>query len=260
MLSNIVFIIILILLIIILGLLYFFSTDIRKNKNKINILESDLNAMRERMISMSEKLNNIENSSSRKNNGMSGNFADILNQLGNMNNNMFENVDMMNEVDMDDEESTEEDEEESTEEEEEEESTEEEEEDEEEEDEESTEENELESDEYDKESNQNDDIDENIKESEEVDNVSNDTSDDNGINNALNELITEQIVSSINEDKPLIIEDIVNNDVEEEPLGKPSKKELSKFDIGTIKLGSDNKTKYIVQLNKGGRKYWKKMT
>jgi predicted PurR-regulated permease PerM len=61
MLSNIVFIIILILLIIILVLLYFFSNDIRKNKNKINIIESDLNAMRERILSINQKINSLEN-------------------------------------------------------------------------------------------------------------------------------------------------------------------------------------------------------
>ena len=59
MLSNIVYIIILILLIIILVILYFFSNDIRKNKNKINICESDVNALRERMLAMKPKNKHI---------------------------------------------------------------------------------------------------------------------------------------------------------------------------------------------------------
>jgi regulatory protein YycI of two-component signal transduction system YycFG len=100
MLSNIVFIIILILLIIILILLYFFSNDIRKNKNKINICESDINSMRERISTLQQKVlsveNNLNNDFSKKpkmnmdpsfmKNSDGADFAGILETLGGMNN------------------------------------------------------------------------------------------------------------------------------------------------------------------------------
>ncbi len=91
MLSNIVFIIIFVLLIIILVLLYFFSNDIRKNKNKLNIIESDLNAIRERLSNMNQKMTSLENSvnmegKSKKRGG--DNFPDILEKLSSMNNNV----------------------------------------------------------------------------------------------------------------------------------------------------------------------------
>jgi hypothetical protein len=246
MLSNIVFIIILILLIIILGLLYFFSTDIRKNKNKINILESDLNALRERVSSLTDKIYTFENNSfteSRKK-GIPGNFADILNHLGSMNNEIFENESNKEESDEEEDSEYEEDVEEDDEEEVEE-------------DEEDDEDDEEVDEELDEEVDEADEVEEaeepeeveEVEEAQEVNEVEqvNDKSEEDGINKLLNELVN-------NENKQPIIEDI-----EDEPLGKPSKKELSKLDIGTIKLGSDNKTKYVIQLNKAGRKYWKKL-
>jgi hypothetical protein len=245
MLSNIVFIIILILLIIILGLLYFFSTDIRKNKNKINILESDLNAIRERVISLTEKLNNVENNSytELRKKGIPGNFADILNQLGNMNNEIFEQEEESEEEESDEEEEESEEEEEESDEEE-------------------------ETDEEEEESNEEESTEEEVSEKEVTeqeniinnDNKSVDNSVEYGINNILNELVKDELSVHLNESdvtENVVVDNI--NDIDDEPLGKPSKKELSKLDIGTVKLGSDNRTKYVVQLNKGGRKFWKKM-
>ena len=101
MLSNIVFIIILILLIIILIVLYFLSNDIRKNKNKINILESDMNAMRERLLSFNQKLIALENdlnNTSKKQQVPSQNFSDIFDKLGSINNGFFQGG-MMNDED-----------------------------------------------------------------------------------------------------------------------------------------------------------------
>ena len=104
MLSNIVFIIILVLLVIILILLYFFSNDIRKNKNKINICESDINSLRERITTLNQKINVIENDLTNNFSKKSGsksnmqnpveminqqNFAEILEKLGSMNNEYF---------------------------------------------------------------------------------------------------------------------------------------------------------------------------
>ena len=53
-------------------------------------------------------------------------------------------------------------------------------------------------------------------------------------------------------------------DLDSEKEDKPSEKKLPnkpivKLEIGTIELGTDNKTKYSVQLNKVGRKYWKRV-
>jgi predicted Holliday junction resolvase-like endonuclease len=105
MLSNIVFIIILILLVIILILLYFFSNDIRKNKNKINICESDINSMRERLLSMNQKITSLENdinneSLPKKSSKNNANFTDILEKLGSMNNNFFPMDGMMGQDDI----------------------------------------------------------------------------------------------------------------------------------------------------------------
>jgi hypothetical protein len=33
---------------------------------------------------------------------------------------------------------------------------------------------------------------------------------------------------------------------------------IKKLDLGTVVLGADGKNKYIVSLNKLGKKYWKK--
>ena len=119
MLSNIVFIIILILLVIILVLLYFFSNDIRKNKNKLNICESDLNSLRERMSTMNQKIQMLESnppSSMKTNKAMNfdaqqmpqgQNFVDILEKLGSMGN---QNDFFMNEDDEDVSEASDEDE------------------------------------------------------------------------------------------------------------------------------------------------------
>jgi len=59
-LDNIMFIIIFLLLIVILGFLYYMSNNIKKNQNKINILESDVNALRERLGVHNEKMNSID--------------------------------------------------------------------------------------------------------------------------------------------------------------------------------------------------------
>ena len=105
MLSNIVFIIILILLIIILVLLYFFSNDIRKNKNKLNIIESDINALRERLQNINQKVTSIEgdlnNESKKKFNG-SQNYGDIFEKLGSINNDFFPLTHKLSEQDYED--------------------------------------------------------------------------------------------------------------------------------------------------------------
>ena len=83
-LSNLVFIVMLILLIIILIILYFFSSDIRKNKNNLNIAESNILSLREKISSMNDKFELLEKKI--KNNQMNpDNFSEMLNQLNSIN-------------------------------------------------------------------------------------------------------------------------------------------------------------------------------
>ena len=240
MLSNIVLIITLILLIIILVLLYFFSNDIRKNKNKINILESDINAIRERVSSNNQKiisLENIVNSDFKKKNNQSfdnlgnpQNFADILEKLGSMNSDFFPN-EMMNQDDNgifinddDEEESSEDDEEESNLE-----------------DSNNLEKNEIESIENKSISSKDASIQVKIEEIKEP------------VQEIVEPIIEKKIKNKENVEKEL--EEVKENN----SSNKLPKKSISKLDIGTVELGIDNKTKYIVQLNKANRKYWKKL-
>ena len=277
MLSNIVLIITLILLIIILVLLYFFSNDIRKNKNKINILESDINAIRERLLSNNQKiisLENIVNSDFKKKNNQSfdnlgnpQNFADILEKLGSMNSDFFPD-EMMNQDDngifINDEDDDEDDDDEEDDDEEDDDEDEEDEDDEEEDDEEEDEES------YSEEESSEDDEDSNNLEKNENESIENKSisSKDASIQVKIEEVkeplqeIVEEIVEPIKE-KKIKNKENVEKELEEvkdnNSSNKLPKKSISKLDIGTVELGVDNKTKYIVQLNKANRKYWKKL-
>jgi hypothetical protein len=308
MLSNIVLIIILILLVIILVLLYFFSNDIRKNKNKINILESDINAIRERLTVSSQKITTLENNiisnkpvkMHENNGGGNQNFVDILEKLGTMNNDFYvdgasdeedkEESDEEDKEESDEEESDEEDNEESDEEDNEEDNEESDEEENEESDEEDNEEENEESNEEENEESDEEDNEEYDKEDNEVSDDEENNSNDNGVaQNKLNEIDSDSddvsevktetfrsfipynssnitpMESSENvhfdeikkEQVPLIIEE--EEKVEAIQEKKIPKKSLSKLEIGTVEFGTDKKTKYIIQLNKAGRKYWKKV-
>ena len=246
MLSNIIFIITLILLIIILIALYFISNDNRKNKNKLNICESDMNSMRERLSNLTQRVVNLEHSCSnepKKSSRGSQNFSDILEQLGSFGGNGMpydEQDEVEDEYGVNDEEDEEEDDEEDDEEEDDEE------EDEEEDDEEEDEEEDDEEDEEEDEEEDDEEEDEEVVEEK----------DDN----------TEVIVQEI-------IEEETKNDIPQEEVkinsileaeSKDLKKKLpkaepSKLDIGTVDVGTDKKTKYSIQLNKAGKKYWKKL-
>jgi Tfp pilus assembly protein PilO len=98
-LDNIMFIIIFLLLIVILGFLYYMSNNIKKNQNKINILESDINALRERLGVHNEKMNSIDNylnkdmlekkSSKNNTNGDPVDFSNFLERISSMNGGMM---------------------------------------------------------------------------------------------------------------------------------------------------------------------------
>jgi len=246
MLSNIVFIIILILLIIILILLYFFSNDIRKNKNKINICESDINSMRERISTLQQKVlsveNNLNNDFSKKmkmnmdpsfmKNSDGADFAGILETLGGMNNfyqannnGIFSNNEEDDEEEDDEEEDDDEDDD----------------------DEDDDEEDDGEDDDVEDDDGEDDDVEDNEGEKDVVE----------------EEVVVENvIVENVVEEEVVAKSENVVTETPEEIVTSNSKfpkKLLTNLDIGTIDIGSDGTTKYSVQLNKAGRKFWKKI-
>jgi len=57
------------------------------------------------------------------------------------------------------------------------------------------------------------------------------------------------------EEKPFIgIDDLIDD----KALKKMPTASIKKLDLGTVMVGGDGKTKYIVALNKSGKKYWKR--
>jgi hypothetical protein len=222
MLSNIVFIIILILLIIILILLYFMSNDIRKNKNKINICESDISSIRERLTNITTEKNN-------NNNNNDTDFASILGKLGGMNNNIFNRGEYMEENDITEEEEEEE---------------------------------ETKDAEEDEETIENVDGDDNANE---ADDEESDDDDDDGDGDE--SIISKDSSIDNEEDKtesiepPLPVVEEKPKAVQEQEVSKNKlpKKPLISLKVGDIEPSTDGKTQYSVQLNKLGRKYWKKV-
>ena len=240
-LDNIMFIIIFLLLIVILGCLYYMSNNIKKNQNKINILESDVNALRERLGVHNEKMNSIDNylnkdmleKKSNKTNPNSDpvDFSNFLERISSMNGGMMNGDNEYSEED-----SSEDEEEESSE------------------DEESSDEDD--STQYETE--------ESSSESEvSEEKVSNDISiDDNVKSESSKEPEPVAVVEEVGipkkeepEEKPFVgIDDLMDD----KALKKMPTASIKKLDLGTVMLGGDGKTKYIVALNKSGKKYWKR--
>jgi competence protein ComGC len=86
------YIIIFLLLIVILVFMYFLSNNIKKNQNKINICDSDVMALRERVQSLTNKVNSMEEYFNKgmveKKQGRPVNdesFTNILEKLSSMN-------------------------------------------------------------------------------------------------------------------------------------------------------------------------------
>lgn len=240
-LDNIMFIIIFLLLIVILGCLYYMSNNIKKNQNKINILESDINALRERLGVHNEKMNSIDNYLNKdmlekKSNKMNPNsdpvdFSNFLERISSMNGGMMNGDNEYSEED-----SSEDEEEESSE------------------DEESSDEDD--STQYETE--------ESSSESEvSEEKVSNDISIDDNVKSESSKepepvAVIEEVVipkKEEPEEKPFIgIDDLMDD----KALKKMPTASIKKLDLGTVMLGGDGKTKYIVALNKSGKKYWKR--
>ena len=246
-LDNIMFIIIFLLLIVILGCLYYMSNNIKKNQNKINILESDVNALRERLGVHNEKMNSIDNYLNKdmlekKSNKMNPNsdpvdFSNFLERISSMNGGMMNGDNEYSEEDSsEDEESTEEDSSE---------------------DEESSEEDDSTQYETEESSSDNEVSEEKVYESVSSvdDNVKSESSKESEPVAVVEEVVVPKKEEPVSEEKPFIgIDDLMDD----KALKKMPTASIKKLDLGTVMLGGDGKTKYIVALNKSGKKYWKR--
>jgi hypothetical protein len=226
-LNNIMYIIIFLLLIVILVFMYFLSNNIKKNQNKINICDSDVMALRERVQSLTNKVNSMEE---YLNKGMiekkQGNpirdetFTNILEKLSSMNGDLED-------YDEDD------------------------------------------SEEDDSEDESDDDDESGDDEDESDDDESGDDEDESGdesVEDILEEdvIIKEEEAPVKEEEAPVVIKEEelgIDNIIQDEVIQPPKKYpdvDLSGLNVGTVMLGSDGKTKYVVSSNKAGKKSWKK--
>jgi len=266
-LDNIMFIIIFLLLIVILGFLYYMSNNIKKNQNKINILESDVNALRERLGVQNEKMNSIDNYLNKdmlekKNTKPSDpvDFSNFLERISSMNGNMMSGDNEYSEGDSSTNESSED-------------------------------QTSSDGDEEDDSTHyETDDSSEDVSEDASED-VSGDDSEDDSEDVSIDDVSIDDNVKSesskelesepepepvkvvveekkieevvippkkeepIFEDKPFVgIDDLMDD----KALKKMPTASIKKLDLGTVMLGGDGKTKYIVALNKLGKKYWKR--
>ena len=220
--------------------MYFLSNNIKKNQNKINICDSDVMALRERVQSLTNKVNSMEE---YLNKGMvekkqgrpvhDESFTNILEKLSSM------NGDLEDYDEEDDEDDSEEDDSE---------------------DDDDSEEDDDESDDDD-EDESGDDEDESGE-----DESGDDESGDESVEDILEEdiIIKEEEAPVKEEEVPVVIKEeelgidnIIQDEVKEAPKKYPDV-DLSGLNVGTVMLGSDGKTKYVVSSNKAGKKSWKK--
>jgi hypothetical protein len=69
--------------------------------------------------------------------------------------------------------------------------------------------------------------------------------------------VKEEEVPVVIKEEELGIDNIIQDEVKEAPKKYPDV-DLSGLNVGTVMLGSDGKTKYVVSSNKAGKKSWKK--
>ena len=229
------------------------SNNIKKNQNKINILESDINALRERLGVQNEKMNSIDNylnkdmlekkSSKMNSNSDPVDFSNFLERISSMNGGMMNGDNEYSEED-----SSEDEEEESTE-------------DDSSEDEESSEEDGSTQYETEESSSETEVSEEKVSESVSSvdDNVKSESSKESEPEPV--KVVVEEVVVSpkkeepVSEEKPFVgIDDLMDD----KALKKMPTAFIKKLDLGTVMVGGDGKTKYIVALNKSGKKYWKR--
>jgi hypothetical protein len=213
--------------------MYFLSNNIKKNQNKINICDSDVMALRERVQSLTNKVNSMEE---YLNKGMiekkQGNpmrdetFTNILEKLSSMNGDLedYDEEDESEEDDSDDEEDSD--------------------------------------DEDESDDDESDDDDESGDDDESVD----DDESEEDIEDILEEdvIVKEEEVPVVikEEEVPVKEEELGIDNIIQDEVIQPSKKypdvDLSGLNVGTVMLGSDGKTKYVFSSNKAGKKSWKK--
>ena len=75
MLFNLISITLLILLIIILIMLYYISSDARRNKNNLNICESNIQSLKDKVMALENKINEMSSVQSQPN------LQGLMNQL-----------------------------------------------------------------------------------------------------------------------------------------------------------------------------------
>jgi len=227
------------------------SNNIKKNQNKINILESELNALRERMGVHNEKMNSIDNylnkdmldkksASQNPSKDNSADFANFLERIATMNGGMNDFKDDEDYSESDDGSSVDEEDVYETEEEGEEES--------------SRDDNSHSSSSSTSSSEEEESSEELEEEGISIPSVSEPEQAD------------EPVLSDVKEPEPepepiqesVGLDDLL--DVDEKGTSSASKPSvpIKKLDIGTVMSGKDGKGKYIVSLNKSGKKYWKK--
>ena len=247
-LDNIMFIIIFLLLIVILGFLYYMSNNIKKNQNKINILESDVHALRERLGVQNEKMNSIDtylnkDMLDKKNNSRDNSdpvdFSNFLERISAMNGNMMNDDEEYSEEDRSSDES-------------------------------STEDNSSVEDMSNESSSEDEEDGSDVYETEE-ESANEEVSIDENIKSVSSEPEPETEPEPEPEPEPVQepVKEVEVPKKEETSLGlddliddKSSKKmptaSIKKLDLGTVMVGGDGKTKYVVALNKSGKKYWKR--
>ena len=284
-LSNLVFIVMLILLIIILIILYFFSSDIRKNKNNLNIAESNLLSLREKISSMNDKFELLEKKI--KSNQMNpDNFSEMLNQLNSINQEIMPNNMMFPMGNDEDDEEDDEDYEDDDDDDEDEDEDDEDDDDDDDDDDEDEDEDDSDNEESTKDSDDEDSEDESTKENDNVKSTKKNDKNKKEVS-SMND-IEEDIVVEIKsepeikkiiqiEEKPtnlnkdsdtksqaIGIDDIMdsNEAIDEKPkagLKKQPKKSIQDCSVGSVEVGEDGETQFKVALNKAGRKFWKKV-
>jgi hypothetical protein len=87
------------------------------------------------------------------------------------------------------------------------------------------------------------------------DNVKSESSKESEPVAVVEEVVVPKKEEPVSEEKPFIgIDDLIDD----KALKKMPTASIKKLDLGTVMLGGDGKTKYIVALNKSGKKYWKR--
>ena len=218
-------------------MLYFISSDARRNKNNINICESNILSLKDKINQLEEKMNQIgspdnhlENMLHQFSNNQFLNSEDLISPLGNQNESDDEDEDDNDDADEDDDADDADD------------------------DDDNTNNNVI--------VNEEEDSDEEDNKIEENTNVKEDISTD------VKEDVKENVVEEIKEEKSFSFvkeDDELKEYIKKTKVPSSGRKgvypriSLTKLKEGDIELGPDEKTQFMVHVNKLGRKLWKKL-